>query len=188
MSWKVDNSHSHVQFAVRHMMVSTTRGHFDKFTVDADINENDPTQSRVDVTIDVTSLSTRDDKRDAHLHSPDFFHAQEYPVIKFKGTRGERIDDKHGKMYGDLTIRDVTKEVVLDVEYLGQAKSPWGSTSAGFTAHTKINRKDFGLTWNVGLETGGFLVGDEVKIEIEIEFTKVPAAAPVAEPAVAVTA
>lgn len=186
MSWKPDYSHSHIQFSARHMMVSTVRGHFDKFTINADINENDATQSKLDVEIDVTSLSTRDEKRDAHLHSPDFFHAKEYPLMTFKSTRGVKVDDQHGKMYGDLTIRGVTKEVVLDVEYLGQAKSPWGSTSAGFTAHTKISRKDWGLIWNVGLETGGFLVGDEVRIDIEIEFTKVPEVVPA--PAAAVTA
>ena len=178
MSWKADYSHSHVQFTTRHMMVANVRGHFGKYTVNADINENDPTQSKLEVEIDVASLNTRDEKRDAHLHSPDFFHAKEYPVMTFKGTRGVRIDDKHGKMYGDLTIRGVTKEVVLDVEYLGQAKSPWGSTSAGFSAQTKISRKDWGLTWNVGLETGGFLVSDEVKIDIEMEFTKVPEVVP----------
>src|SRR5438128_2688378 len=111
MGWKTDYSHSHVQFSARHMMVSTVRGHFDKFTVDADINEDDITKSKLYVVIDVASLSTRDDKRDAHLHSPDFFHAKEYPVITFKGTRGVQTGDRHGKMYGDLTIRGVTREV-----------------------------------------------------------------------------
>jgi polyisoprenoid-binding protein YceI len=178
MSWKADYSHSNVQFSVRHMMVSTVRGQFEKFTANADIDENDVTKSKLDVQIDVTSLSTRDEKRDAHLHSADFFHAKEYPLITFKSTRGERINDKHGKMYGDLTMRGVTKEVVLDVEFLGQAKSPWGSLSAGFVAHTKINRKDWDLNWNVALETGGFLVSDEVKIDIDIEFTKVLEATP----------
>jgi polyisoprenoid-binding protein YceI len=186
MSWKPDYSHSHVQFSARHMMVSTVRGHFEKFTVDADIDENDVTKSKLDVVIDVASLSTRDDKRDSHLHSPDFFHAKEYPVITFKSTRGVQTSDRHGKMYGDLTIRGVTKEVVLDVEFLGQAKSPWGTMSAGFTAHTKINRKDWGLNWNVALETGGFLVSDEVRIDIDIEFTKVPEVVPA--PAQAATA
>ena len=185
MSWNVDYSHSHVQFTTRHMMVSNVRGHFEKFTVNAEINETDPTKSKLDVEIDVASLSTRDDKRDAHLHSPDFFHAKEYPVITFKSTRGEKTSDNHGKMYGNLTIRGVTKEVALDVEFLGQAKSPWGSTSAGFEAHTKINRKDWGLVWNVALETGGFLVSDEVKIDIDIEFSKVPDVVPAPAGAVA---
>jgi polyisoprenoid-binding protein YceI len=140
------------------------------------------------VKIDVASLSTRDEKRDAHLHSPDFFHAKDYPYITFKSTRGVQTSERHGKMYGDLTIRGVTKEVALDVEFLGQAKTPWGSTSAGFTASTRINRKDWGLNWNVALETGGFLVSDEVKIDIDIEFSKVPEVAPAPAPAVAVTA
>jgi polyisoprenoid-binding protein YceI len=188
MSWNTDYSHSNVQFSVRHMMISTVRGQFDKFTVNADIDENDVTRSKLDVQIDAASINTRDAKRDAHLHSADFFHAKEYPVITFKSTRGEKTSDRHGKMYGDLTMRGITKEVALDVEFIGQAKSPWGTTSAGFTAYTKINRKDWDLTWNVGLETGGVLVSDEVKIDIDIEFTKVPETVPAPAPVQAVVA
>src|SRR5439155_16809082 len=112
------------------------------------------------------------EKRDAHLRSPDFLDVEQFPYITFKSTRVEHIDDSHGKLIGDLTIRDVTHEVVLDVEYAGQAKTPWGTTSAGFSATTKINRKDWGLNWNVALEAGGWLVSDEIKINIELELVQ----------------
>jgi polyisoprenoid-binding protein YceI len=188
MAWKADYSHTHLMFSVRHMMISTVRGQFERFTIDADINEHDVAKSSLAVRIDPTSINTRFEQRDNHLRSKDFFHTDEYPEIVFLSKRGVHLSDTHGKMIGDLTIRGVTKEVELDVTFLGRAKSPWGSESAGFSAKTKINRKDWDLTWNVGLETGGWLVGDEIDIDIEAEFVKVqepvPApAAPVATPA-----
>jgi polyisoprenoid-binding protein YceI len=174
MAWKADYAHSHVQFSVRHMMISTVRGQFDKFEVNADINDEDVTRSKVEVKIDAASINTKQEQRDAHLRSADFFDAEKYPYITFKSKRGEVKGKNHGHLIGDLTIRDVTKEVVLDVEHLGQAKSPWGAIVSGFHAHTKINRKDWNLNWNVALETGGWLVSDEIGIDIEIEFTQVP--------------
>lgn len=172
MSWQIDASHSHVGFSVRHMMISKVRGQFERFTGTIEVNEDNIVQSHVDVQIETTSINTRDEKRDAHLRSADFFNAEQYPYMTFKSTRVEQINETQGRIIGDLTIRNITKEVVLDVEYEGQSKSPWGTTSAGFSATTKINRKDWDLTWNVGLETGGVLVGDEVTINIELEIVK----------------
>jgi polyisoprenoid-binding protein YceI len=176
MSWQIDSAHSEINFTVRHMMISNVRGRFEKFSGAVDFNEEDPTRSTVDVTIDTASINTREEKRDGHLRSPDFLDAEKYPVMTFKSTRVEKTGDKTGKLYGDLTIRDVTRPVVLNVEYAGMSKSPWGAYSAGFTASTKINRKDWDLTWNVALETGGWLVGEEIKIDLELELVKQPEA------------
>ncbi len=197
MSWKVDYAHSSIGFSVRHMMITTVRGRFEKFTIDTQIDEDeinkihnsnvltedDILNSHLEVQIETASINTNQPDRDAHLRSADFFNAEKYPVITFKAKRGEKKDDTHGKLIGDLTIRDVTKPVTLDVEYLGQATNPWGATAAGFEATTKINRKDWGLNWNVALETGGWLVGDDIKIDITIEFTKVAEPAKAAESA-----
>ncbi|MFQ5614589.1 MAG: YceI family protein [Anaerolineae bacterium] len=172
MFWQLDPAHSHIQFSARHMMISTVRGRFEDFTGTFDVDEADPTNSRVEVEIQAASVYTREQRRDDHLRSPDFLDVANYPVITFKSTRVEQIDDHHGRLIGDLTIKDVTREVTLDVEYAGQAKSPMGTISAGFTAHTKLNRKDWGLTWNMALETGGVLVGDEITIDIELELIK----------------
>jgi polyisoprenoid-binding protein YceI len=172
MSWQIDSAHSAVEFAVKHMMIATVRGRFERFSGTVDLDEADPSRSTVEVQIEAESIDTRNEQRDAHLRSPDFFNAAEFPYLTFKSKRVEQLDAAHGRITGDLTIRGVTREVVLEVEYAGQAKSPWGGVSAGFSAHTTINRKDWGLTWNVGLETGGVLVGDEIKIHIELEIIK----------------
>ena len=172
MPWQLDKAHSDIQFAVRHMMISTVRGRFEEFDGIFDVNEADPTQSKIEVVIQVASINTKEPQRDADLKSPNFLDVEKYPTLTFKSTRIEKIDDAQARMIGDLTIKDITKEVVLDVEYAGQAKSPWGTVSAGFTATTKIDRKDWGLTYNAVLETGGVLVGDEVKINIELELKK----------------
>jgi polyisoprenoid-binding protein YceI len=172
MSWQIDPNHSHIQFSVRHMMISTVRGRFERFTGTIEGDEQDPTRSHVEVQIEAASVDTRSPQRDADLRSANFLDADAYPYLTFTSTRIEQIDGSHGRIIGDLTIRGVTREVVLDVEYAGQAKSPWGTTSAGFSATTKINRKDWGLAWNVALETGGVMVGDEVKIDIELELVK----------------
>ena len=189
MSWQVDYAHTGIHFSVRHMMIATVRGEFQKFQVATTLNdshieklradyiltEQDFLDSHLTVEIEAASINTRDADRDKHLRSADFFDAANYPHIKFQATRGEQIDDNHGKLYGDLTIRDVTKPVVLEVEHIGQAQSPWGTRNAGFSARAKINRKDWNLNWNVALETGGWLVSDEIKIEIDIEFTQTQA-------------
>jgi len=179
MSWKIDPSHSEVTFSVRHMMISNVRGRFEKFTGVVDFNEEHPAQSVIDVQIEAASISTRDAQRDAHLRSPDFFNAEAFPYLSFKSKRIELVDAENGRLYGDLTIRDITREVVLDVTHNGSSKSPWGATVAGFSASTKINRKDWDLTWNVALETGGLLVGDAININVEIEIIKEEQAVPV---------
>ena len=176
MTWNIDSSHSQITFSVRHMMISTVRGRFEELSGVVNFDQNNPENSSVDVKIDAASVSTRDEKRDGHLRSPDFFDAGEYPYVTFHSRRVERIGKSHGRIYGDLTIRNVTRTVTLDVEYNGLAKSPWGATSAGFSAKTTINRKDWGLNWNVALETGGVLVSDEIKIDIELEIVQQPEA------------
>jgi polyisoprenoid-binding protein YceI len=153
-------------------MISNVHGEFQNVGGTVEFDEQVPARSKVDVQIEVASLTTRDDRRDAHLRSADFFDAEKYPYLTFKSRRVEKLDDTRGRLIGDLTIRDVTKAVVLDVEYAGQAKSPYGLVSAGFTARTKINRKDWGLNWNMALETGGVLVGDTVNISIDLEIVK----------------
>lgn len=172
MAWVIDNGHSSITFSARHMMLSTVRGRFNTFTGTVDFNEAEPAKSAVDVTIDVVSIESKDEKRDGHLKSGDFFDVENFPKMSFKSTSVEKLGDNTAKLHGNLTIKDVTKPVVLNVEYHGQAKAPWGTTSACFHANTKINREDFGLTWNMPLETGGVLVGKEIKIEIDIEVVK----------------
>jgi polyisoprenoid-binding protein YceI len=179
MSWKIDSAHSQITFSVRHMMISNAHGRFENFTGEVDFNENDPAKSTVSVEIDTNSINTRDAKRDGHLKSPDFFDTAKFPVATFKSTRVEKINDNHGKIYGTLTIRDVSQDVVLTTEYAGQSKM-WGSTSAGFSASTQINRKDFGLNWNQVLESGGILVGEEINLSIELEIVKVEEGQPAA--------
>jgi polyisoprenoid-binding protein YceI len=172
MAWQIDPAHSEIQFSARHMMISTVRGRFRQFSGTVEADDQNPTAARVEVQIDAASIDTGDDKRDAHLRSPDFLNVEQYPYITFKSTKVEQRDATHGQITGDLTIRDVTKPVVLEVEYAGMAKSPWGTISAGFSAHTRINRKDWGLNWNVALETGGWLVSDEIRVDIEVELVK----------------
>jgi polyisoprenoid-binding protein YceI len=178
MAWSIDSAHTRAGFSVRHMMIANVHGQFEKVSGTVDFNEQDPARSSVDVQIEVASLNTRDEKRDAHLRSADFFDTEKYPVMTFRSRRAEKLSNSHGRLIGDLTIRGLTREVALDVEYTGQAKSPWGTTSAGFTATAKINRKDWGLNWNVALETGGVLVGDTVTIQIEAEIVKTPETQP----------
>ena len=172
MAWVIDPAHSEIQFSAKHLMISTVRGRFNAFSGTIDADETNPTAATVDVQIDASSLVTGEERRDTHLRSADFLDVEKYPYLTFKSTRVERIDETHGKLYGELTIRDITKPVVLSVEYAGQAKTPWGTTSAGFNAQTKINRKDWDLNWNVALETGGWLVGDTITINIELELVK----------------
>lgn len=176
MTWNIDSAHSQITFSVRHMMISTVRGRFEELSGTVNFDQNNPENSTVDVKIDAASISTRDEKRDGHLRSADFLNADKYPYLVFRSNRIEQTGKTHGRIYGDLTIRDVTRPVTLDVEYNGMAKSPWGTTSAGFSASTTINRKNWGLNWNVALETGGVLVSDEIKINIELEIVQQPEA------------
>ena len=173
MSWQIDSSHSHVNFTARHMMISKVRGNFESFSGTVNFDEENPANTTVNIEVDLTSVNTRDEQRDGHLKSPDFFDVENYPTMTFVSTRVEQIDAQNGRLFGQLTIKDVTKEIVLDVEYAGMAKSPWGTVSAGFSASGSLNRKEWGLNWNQALETGGVLVGDKINIEIELELVKV---------------
>lgn len=173
MTWQLDKSHTHVNFTVRHMMISKVRGEFTNYDINVNFDEETPTNTTVDVTIYADSINTRDEQRDGHLRSPDFFDVEQYPTLTFKSTKVEQPSPNNGRLIGDLTIRGVTHEVALDVDYSGVVKSPFGSTSAGFSAKTTINRKDWGLNWNVALETGGWLVSDQINVEIELELVKV---------------
>jgi polyisoprenoid-binding protein YceI len=180
MTWNIDSAHTEVSFSVRHMMISSARGQFQTFSGTIDFDEAKPANTTVAVQIDVASLSTGDEKRDAHLKSPDFFDVEKYPQITFHSTRVDVKDKTHAVLYGDLTIRDMPREVALDVEFNGLAKSPWGTTNAGFSAKALIKRKSWGLNWNVALETGGWLVGDDIHISIDLEIVKQPETVPVA--------
>ncbi|MBX3016057.1 MAG: YceI family protein [Caldilineaceae bacterium] len=172
MAWQIDYGHSHVQFSVRHMMLAKTRGEFQKFTGTVNLDEANPAASTVDVQIEAASINTRDEQRDGHLRSGDFLDAESYPQLTYKSSSVEVTSATTAKLHGDLTIRGITKPVTLNVEFLGKSKSPWGTENYGFEAHTKINRKDWGLTWNATLETGGVLVGEEITIDIELEVVK----------------
>ena len=173
--WEFDAAHTGVHFKVRHLMVSYVRGDFEKFSGKIVYDEGDITKSTADITIEAASINTRVAKRDEHLRSPDFLDAAKYPTITFKSKRVEKAGDGKLKMTGDLTIRGVTKEAVLDIEGpTPPVKDPWGNTRVGGTATTKINRKDFGLTWNAALETGGVVVGDDVDISIDMEIFRKP--------------
>ena len=178
MAWQIDTSHSLITFSVRHMMLSKTRGEFEKFSGTIDLNEQNPAASTVDVQIDASSINTRDAQRDGHLKSPDFFNVDAYPTLHFKSTSVQVLDKTNARLVGDLTITNITHPATLDVEYNGQSKSPLGTINVGFSAQTKISRKDWNLTWNAALETGGVLVGDEITINIELELIQQPDAVP----------
>ncbi len=180
MAWQLDTSHSSVEFSARHMMISSVRGQFKEFSGQVHFDEQTPKNSWVTVEITADSIDTRDGQRDGHLRSPDFLNTEEFPLITFKSTGVEKINDSHGRIHGDLTIRGVSRPVVLDTEFMGKARSPWGTTNAGFSAATTIDRKDWGLTWNAALETGGVLVSDQIKIAIEVELIEQPEVQPAA--------
>ena len=174
-TWDIDPTHTSAHFAVRHLMVSTVRGEFGKVSGTVNLEEQDPIRSSVEATIDVASLNTRVVKRDDHLKGPDFFDAAKYPTITFKSKKIEKVGDNKFTVIGDLTLRGVTKEVVLDVEGSPEAiKDPLGNMRIGGQASTKINRKDFGIVYNAPLQTGGVLIGEEVTIIIDVELTKKP--------------
>ncbi len=168
-NWTIDGAHSTAGFAVRHMMVSKAKGQFNKITGKIALDEKDLTKSTVEATIDVASIDTNNTKRDEHLRSPDFFDVEKFPSITFKSTKVEKKGKDALKVTGDLTLHGVTKSVVLETTLTGPSTNPWGQQVRGIEAKTKLNRKDFGLTWNKGLETGGVLVGEEVEISIDAE-------------------
>lgn len=172
-AWKIDPAHAVAEFKVKHMMISNVKGYFAKVSGVLTLDEADLANSHVEATIDATSIETRDPQRDAHLKSADFLDVEQYPTLTFKSGHIRRIHDGELAVEGDLTIHGVTRKVGFTVEGpTSPTKDPWGNTRLGISASTKINRKDFGLTWNAALETGGILVGEEVTITLEVEFVK----------------
>ncbi|HXY73382.1 MAG TPA: YceI family protein [Actinomycetota bacterium] len=171
-TWSIDQSHSNAAFAVKYMMVSTVRGRFDNVTGTVTLADRIE-DSTIDVTLDVASISTHDERRDGHLKSPDFFDVENHPEMTFTSTKIERTSDDTGKVTGDLTIRGVARPVVLDVRFEDWTSNDlWGKARIGFTARTSISRKDWDLNWNQVLETGGVLVGDRVDIDLDVQLTK----------------
>ena len=167
-TWKLDPTHTLVEFSAKHLMITTVKGRITDVLGTIYTDEKDPKKSSVEATLKAASLDTRTDQRDQHLRSADFLNAEVYPEITFRSTRIEGEKDKF-KLTGDLTIRDVTKPVTLDVTFEGKQKDPWGGERVGFSATGKIDRRDFGLTWNQALETGGVVVGNDIKINIEVQ-------------------
>jgi len=169
--WAIDPSHSEIQFKVKHLMITTVTGTFKDFSAEVELEGDDLNNAQVRFWANTASIFTNDEKRDGHLRSGDFFDSEKFPKLRFKSTRIEGSGNDW-KVTGDLTIKDVTKPVTLDVEWSGQAKDPWGNTKAGLNLSGKIDRKEFGLTWNAALEAGGVLVSDEVRILAEVQLAK----------------
>jgi polyisoprenoid-binding protein YceI len=175
-TWKIDPAHTAVEFAVRHLMITTVKGRFAGVSGVVTSDERDPANGTVDITIDAASIDTREAQRDAHLRSADFFEVETYPTITFRSRRIDQVEGDRFTLIGDLTMHGVTKEVALEVTSEGRAKDPWGGERAGFTATGKVKRSEFGLTWNQLLETGGLAVADEIKISIDVELVREPGA------------
>ncbi|MEO0596561.1 MAG: YceI family protein [Chloroflexota bacterium] len=172
-TWQLDNAHSSADFTVRHMMVTNVRGSFGTVSGTIEFDPENPAAASVNATIDVSTINTNNADRDGHLRSGDFFDVETYPSITFKSTNVEPTGDNTANITGDLTIRDITKPVTLEVEYLFGGTSPFGDVRAGFEARGSINREEFGLTWNQALESGGVLVGKDVKISLDVQGVKV---------------
>ncbi|MBA3645726.1 MAG: YceI family protein [Gemmatimonadaceae bacterium] len=170
-SWKIDPTHTSVEFSAKHLMITTVRGRIADVEGTIFTDESNPSNSSVEVVLQAASLDTRNEQRDQHLRSADFLEVEKYPEITFRSTRIEGTKERF-KLVGDLTICGTAKEIVLDVTFEGEAKDPWGGERAGFTATGKFDRGDFGLTWNQALETGGVVVSNEIKILVEVQATK----------------
>jgi polyisoprenoid-binding protein YceI len=171
-TYKIDVDHSDITFKVKHLMISTVTGIFKKFDATLEIDETDFTNAKVTFEADVTSIDTKNEQRDAHLKSDDFFNAETYPKLTFKSTRIDRKSDGEFILHGDFTIRDVTKPIELKVEYNGSTKDPWGMERMGFEVVGKINRHDYNLRWSAVTEAGGLVVADDVKLVMSVEMIK----------------
>ena len=172
MTWELDTAHAEVGFSAKHMMITTVRGRFTDVAAEVHIDEQHPEQSHVSATIQAASLDTGDAQRDAHLKSPDFFDVEQYPTITFTSTEVAREDEGTCQITGDLTIKGVTKPVTIEFESTGSARDPFGNLRVGFEGATSINRKDWGLSWNAALETGGVLVSEKIKLEFDVSAIK----------------
>ena len=175
--WNIDTTHSSIGFTVRHLVITKVHGQFAGWTGTLQIDDEDLTRSSVNVEVDLATVDTKEPKRDAHLRSADFFDVENHPKMTFASKRIVAEDGEVKEVVGDLTIRGVTREVTLKLEEQGRAKDPWGGERAAFSAHTRILRADFGLTWNMALEAGGVVVGDKISISIEVEAVKARLAA-----------
>ena len=174
-AYQLDPAHTRLGFTARHAMVTTVRGSFGEFEGSAHLDFADPTRSTATLRIKTASITTGQEQRDGHLRSADFFDAETYPEIVFTSTGVEQVDEDTFKLLGDLTVKDVTRPVTIEFTYNGTARDPFGNLRAGFEGRTTINRKDWGLSWNAALETGGFLVSDKIKLELDVSAIKVPA-------------
>lgn len=170
--WSIDATHTNVGFSIRHLMISTVRGRFAEVEGSVAFDPENPTAAAIRVSIPVASINTHNEQRDTHLKSADFFDAANHPAITFVGTKIKGDLDRHFKLVGDLTIRGTTKEFEFDVTREGTGNDPWGNERLGYSATGKLNRSDYGLSWNAALETGGFVVGDDVKINIDVELVR----------------
>ena len=174
--WNVDTAHSGIHFVVRHMLISRVRGRFADWSGTLAVDDERPAASSVEVRVRAASIDTEEPKRDAHLRSADFFDVERYPELVFRSTKVEVGGDRL-RLTGDLTMHGVTRAITLEGERLGRGRDPWGGERIGFTARTSLDRREYGLTWNQTLETGGVLVGDRVDIELEVEAVRTQAAA-----------
>jgi polyisoprenoid-binding protein YceI len=172
IKWTLDSTHSEIGFKIKHLMISNVSGNFNKFDVEVETRDDNFTTASITAKIKVDSINTNNEQRDAHLRTADFFEAEKHPDILFKSTTIEELDNETFNLFGDLTIKETTKSVKLLVEYSGTSKDPWGNTKAGFTLNGKINRKDFGISYNAALETGGVMLGEELKLNGEIQLVK----------------
>ena len=170
-NWNLDTAHSEIEFKVKHMMISSVKGQFEQFDVQVENQGDDLQNAKVSVSIDTASINTKSEQRDQHLKSDDFFATDNFPKITFVSTQINKTSDDEYDITGDLTVKDVTKPVTLKAEFGGIGKDPCGNQKAGYTVVGKINRADFGLTWNAALETGGVMVSEEVKFNAEVQFT-----------------
>ncbi|HEX8357772.1 MAG TPA: YceI family protein [Segetibacter sp.] len=171
-TYKIDPAHSDVMFKVKHLMISTVTGIFKTFDATLEVDENDLTKAKVSFEADVASVDTKNEQRDTHLKSDDFFNAEQFPKMTFTSTSIDKVSDEEYTLNGNLTIRDITKPVALKVEYNGDVVDPWGMERKGFEANGKINRKEFGLKWSAVTEAGGLVVADEVKLVLNVEMVK----------------
>ncbi len=167
--WAVDAAHSGIDFSVKHMMISRVKGSFNDFTANVEADVNDLSTAKIDFVIDVNSIDTRNTDRDNHLRSADFFDSENYPSIKFNSTDIKKVGDDEYELTGHVTIKETTKKETFKVEFEGSGKDPWGNEKIGFTADGKLNRKEYGLAWNQVLETGGIMVGEDIKINLQIQ-------------------
>lgn len=170
--WTLDPTHSELGFKIKHLMITNVTGYFPKFSVTAEVDGHDFTTAKIDAEVEVASINTNNEQRDGHLRNSDFFETEKFPTMRFKSTEIKKVDDDVFELFGDLTIKDTSKPVKLVVEYSDIVKDPYGNTKAGFSFSGKINRKDWGVSFNAALETGGVMLGEEVKIFGELQLIK----------------